>query len=181
MKFQNYINEAFDKPAPWIKKGLGANKREITYSFNVKGKSFGVSFGETSDNAFHVVFWEENKTGNWDFDVTNKGDALTVFATVLDIIRAFVKEYDNYVAALIFDAEKPDISGEADEGGSIKKSLSRAKLYDRMVKKFLPAGWKVTIKPSRDDTSYRMLKKDTSKIIPRSSRKWLSQQMVAGE
>ncbi len=61
-----------------------------------------------------------------DFSITGSGNSVGVFSTVVDIITAFVVEYDPsniYISA---------------------KEINRVKLYLKMIKRLLP-GWHITI------------------------------------
>lgn len=119
MKFINYINELFDKPVKWIivrnmKDDFQAYFQTDTYKryvFDAMLESgleeiWNIQFAMKNPNDPHERFW----------DITGSGDEIKVFATVVDIFKAFVAHYKPQV--FYFAAKEP----------------SRQKLYDRFAK-----------------------------------------------
>ena len=118
------IKEALDKPLPYTVTNktskffdarFKAGDREIVFSATYSGGSFWeISFSELNGNSESTM-----KTGS--------GNEFAVFATVKAILQEFIERYKPY--RLTIDSHK----GEG----------NRTRLYQRMISKNLPAGWKV--------------------------------------
>jgi hypothetical protein len=117
----------------------------------------------TSDNGHTVLFfidragpaWDAGFSQNlgtrenpkWSTLITGKGDEYRIFGTIMKIMSDFIKEYQPEM--ITFTAEK----SEGD----------RNRLYDKMVKRHVPAGYEYDISHNSSDyRSYFVLKrKDT--------------------
>lgn len=122
--FFQMIKEALDKPLPYTVTNktskffdarFKAGDREIVFSATYSGGSFWeISFSELNGNSESTM-----KTGS--------GNEFAVFATVKAILQEFIERYKPY--RLTIDSHK----GEG----------NRTRLYQRMINKNLPSGWKV--------------------------------------
>jgi hypothetical protein len=136
------IKEALDKPLPYTVTNktakffdaqFKAGEREIIFTAQYTGGSFwDISFAEREPGKDYE---STKKTGS--------GNEFAVFATVKAILNQFINEYNPQ--RLMIDSFK----GEA----------NRTKLYQRMITKNLPAGWKM----DRDDahpsyTTFNLIK-----------------------
>jgi hypothetical protein len=114
------LNELFDKQYNWHWKiepdAMDATSRADfrTHDDQLVAVGFDLQSGNAS-----VDFAK-----NFAFDATNEGDQFRIFATVMDVIRDYVGEIDP--KTLTFSAEKDPKTN----------SMSRIKLYKRMVAKF---------------------------------------------
>lgn len=100
-RFREYINEVLNKPVPW----QWYNKDKYNYSakFRVGDASYEVWLDNNTvpygDN-FHQDDWElvfrlSHLVGNPDvsaYGITKTGGELVVFSTVIEIVKAFVRE-----------------------------------------------------------------------------------------
>ena len=155
MKTYSVFVEALDKPYPYK-----------TVTDPTKGKDAGrgkYEFGKGKDkvvvNVIRTHWHGETEEAVWDVNFerggsvekTGQGDSLKIFATVLDILKKFVKDKDP--SHVNFAAEKA-----ADDKGS------RGKLYLRLAKKFFGKDYKIRTDISRssyagDETMFFSLDK----------------------
>jgi len=129
---EDTLNELFDKPVDWHwdEKENGF----LSASFMIGQARYVVLLtnepiyhndtGEyVDDNVWDVEF--QDPTANNPHGITGKGNATTVFATVISILTKF--KYDNLQATLKFTAKEP----------------SRQKLYNRLIGTLQQMGLKV--------------------------------------
>lgn len=114
------IEEAFDQPYPikWEKSDYG------DYDAMTKlpdGTPLTIMFDHESPDDVVITFWRNNN-----LELTGEGDAQRVFATVLHAIQEFLKM--EQPTNISFSASK-----EVEPG---QNEMSRAKLYDRLVKRY---------------------------------------------
>lgn len=134
------LNELFNSGVKDFSETKAFERR--TYKFKVDGKEYIVSIVKTSmTDAWNIVFSGQDKNGYESTLVTGQGNELKVFASVVNIIKNFIKKNDPLV-----------ISFFAKEG-------NRSKLYDRMVKRFAKGYTVKTSKPFNDEIMYRLSKK----------------------
>jgi hypothetical protein len=127
------IDEAFDNPYRYTGGSGGSKSAAVLYKFFTTEKDeIVVTFEklEWSDEEYSwiVAFNRDGSDG-----VTGGGDAMRIFATVIEILKDFIKKYNPPVVG--FSAFK-SVDDLADNKGN--KKGSREKLYLRMVKKFAP-------------------------------------------
>lgn len=106
-----------------------AHKGDVHVRFRAGDRDIQVDFEfeKFADGVWEVAFAERHPTKNtMKFDITSSGNEFRVFATVVDIIKAFLDKYDP--KALTFSAEKS-------EG-------SRAQLYQKLVSRLVGGKWK---------------------------------------
>lgn len=120
------LNELFTTgigPWQWVTR----SKLRANASFTVMGKRY--IFGATTSNydneSWEIIFIASGQ-GTDSVGITGVGNAASVMATVVDILRDFVTTTPD-VSELTFSAEEP----------------SRRRLYLRMVQRLLPA-WELT-------------------------------------
>jgi len=119
-QFRGSIAEAFDQPYPikWEKSEYG------DYDAMTKlpdGTPLTIMFDHESPDDVVITFWRNNN-----LELTGEGDAQRVFATVLHAIQEFLKM--EQPTNISFSASK-----EVEPG---QNEMSRAKLYDRLVKRY---------------------------------------------
>ena len=120
------VNEAFDQPyniLRWEKGDFGdvdaiARLDDGTFLSIMFNKGFSK---DSKEEAWSVEFYRNNSQ-----EVTGEGDAQRVFATVLSAIQKFIKKVKP--VNISFSASKETDSGE--------ESVSRAKLYNRLVRRY---------------------------------------------
>jgi hypothetical protein len=140
--------EAFDKPYRWqLKKDdeIQAKYQAVTDA----GDKLKVSFDKAThrDGKDKLVFSVAGETGT-----TGGGDAFKIMATVLDIIRDYVK--NNEPKAIWFAANKDEYFGK-----DSSEVQSREKLYTKMVERFAKkAGYKLKLGKNKYSTIYRLIK-----------------------
>ena len=110
-KFKQYIAEAFDKPYPYnYKPGIATAKLDDGSKLEITMQRYGEMW---------IISFRRNGKAN----VTGQGDQMRVFATVIDVIKKFIKKESP--KKIFFSAEKNKDDKD-----------SREKLYSRLVKKF---------------------------------------------
>lgn len=145
------LAEAFDKPY----------KYRVTYKSNDTFlASFETDEGDKVDFAAvgpekyddpddAEVAWEISFDRNYSQEKTGEGDAMRIFATVIQIIQDFIKQIDP--EQMTFSAVKGNQrSNEKD---------SREKLYSRLIKKYLSKKYKVDERPEASGTIWYFTKK----------------------
>jgi GNAT superfamily N-acetyltransferase len=115
------LNELFEQPYNWKWK-IAPEPMDATSraDFRTHDNEL-VNVGFDSHDGVHTVDFDKN----FSFGATNQGDQFRIFATVMDVIRDYVKKVDP--KTISFSAEK-------DPRGS--RPMSRINLYKRMVAKF---------------------------------------------
>ena len=151
-KHFNELTEAFDKPYRYTKKEL--YKGYIVYRFFTDdGSDVDVLFQENEisddESVWHVLFERKGEMG-----VTGEGDAMRIFATVIDVLKDFTKK--EKPQELAFSADKPAWAVDAGKG----QKGSREKLYKKMVQRYAGRlGYKYKIDSSSTATEFRLVKK----------------------
>jgi hypothetical protein len=139
------LTEAFDQPYAykWEKSELSG---DYTASATLNdGSSLTIKFDHDDDNEGH---WQVVFSRNSSMEVTGEGDAQRVFATVLTAIKQFVENVKP--KSLIFSASK-------DVDTTSANPESRAKLYNRLVKRYASSvGYKMRSQEENDRTLYTL-------------------------
>ena len=135
------LNEVFDAPVNWEAHEERPDYFEAWFRIRIMPYKFRASAfiqdnGEmVQPSRWDIEFYADIDTRLHDkYGILNIGHQQQVFATVVDIMSSFIKEYNP--AILSFAAEEP----------------SRRKLYQRMVSRLLP-NWKMT-QSGKDITVY---------------------------
>lgn len=125
MRFLQFINESFNKVQDYK---LTRDTLTVKhYKFNINDMEYLVTFNRDIFNDVESE-WEcafRFITGSNDeakFKITNTGNYMIVFATVISIMKDFLKTFDNLIGSIIFTANI--------------REPSRIKLYDTMMSKF---------------------------------------------
>jgi len=142
--------ETFDQPYPltWEPGSIRDGDMDA-YTKLPDGTNLLIMFNKQpyGDEDYMVEFHRDDSQ-----EVTGKGDAYRIFATVLHAIQKFIKERSPDM--LFFSAEKG-------EEGEQKDWASRAKLYTRMVQKFArQLGYNAYIEDQGDMVQYELNKID---------------------
>lgn len=140
------LTETFDMPYKW--KWI---RKDIDYYI--------ARFTASNDSDIRVViklfendYWDIRFTRNDSLNITGGKDAFRIFATVMEIIKAFVK------------IESPEKMNFIAEKMTLKeRGNSRSSLYERMVKKHaMDLGYKFEIEDTSTETVFKLTKKDSS-------------------
>jgi hypothetical protein len=105
--------ELFDQP---VKYEIDSDGDGWTAAFTVNGEHFEVLVEQISTDAYEVSF--RSMEG---LKLTGRGDAVTVFSTVINIVRDLVKSNPKQIRTISFRGDKSE--------------ASRAPLYARLAKK----------------------------------------------
>ena len=167
IKFQRHsdtLTEAFNRPYKYrLKKAnktfyIGEfelpDKGEVTVYFegmewSDTERSWGVKFQRTNPKRSHASLGE-----------TGEGDAMRIFATVIEIIKEFVKK--EKPQELNFAAHKPEWMSDLPYGHPDKKKemTSREKLYKRLVQRYAGRmGYKYSTETDTSATDFRLVPK----------------------
>lgn len=139
------LSEAMTSPAPmrW-KHGTTV----IQAYFKAGGENYEIAFFPSNDGTkLEVEFVGMNSDGDITYDATGKGNALTVFSTVLEAIRIQV---DDFQPTFVTFAAHGDV-------------ISRKKLYERMVKRFVKDNPGASYKLMHDRFKVRLKPKEVKK------------------
>jgi len=93
-------------------------------------------------------------------DITGEGDAMRIFATVIEIIKEFLKK--EKPMELNFSAHKPDWMTELPYNHPKRKKdlTSREKLYKKLLQRYAgKMGYKYTTQTDKTATDFRLVKK----------------------
>ena len=155
MDFFEYreLHEAFDKPYRFSSKGLNKKEGNVKYDFTTEDSmpdEVEVYFESDGEEEPHytISFDRDGSTS-----VTGEGDAMRIFATVIAIIKDFVKKRDPKLMG--FSAFKDVFASSTAPGKG-----SREKLYDRMLKKYAGSmGYKYYKVSGVDKTEFELRRK----------------------
>jgi hypothetical protein len=128
--FSGSLRESFDsKPFPWKKQ----NKNH--YWFEIKEKDVSIIYDVTFEydaatDQVEVSFTIDQGTGTTKLiSLSNTGHQYQVFVTVIDIWKDFVKNNSTIKEYLIISVDN--------------ESPARSRVYQKLLKRFLPAEWKM--------------------------------------
>ena len=135
------VNEAFDKPYSF----KWETSEHGDYDALAKlpdGTNLSIMFTNQGDEEWQVEFHRNNSQ-----EVTGEGDSQRVFATVLSAIDTFIKKEHPW--RIMFSASKDVEPGQNSE--------SRAKLYDRLIKRYAKAwGYEEYNEDHGDQVTYEL-------------------------
>ena len=143
------ISESFNiKPVNWDL--VKNNDIENIYRFIIDNNTYLVFFKiPIRDNKPTIVDFgiHDANTNNIVYTMTKTGNVYTVLMTVIDTIKDFISRNDPY--GIEFSARK-DIND--------KDSKSRATVYTRLVKKFMPSHYNLTMRDTGHEIHYTLIK-----------------------
>ena len=149
------LNEAFNRPYRYTKHRLF--KGHTVYRFVPDDKTeVDVIFKEDEISDDESV-WRVSFERNMRQDMTGEGDAMRIFATVIDIIKDFTKK--EKPQEMTFSAVKPDWF-EIELGDKPNVISSREKLYKRLVKRYASSmGYDYKVDPRKGATDFGLVRK----------------------
>jgi hypothetical protein len=154
----NELTEAFNRPYKFRKQKL--HKGYFVYRFVADDKSeVDVLFLENEISDEESV-WYVKFERNGDTRATGGGDAMRIFATVIEVIKDFTKK--EKPQEMVFSAEKPAerLTLPHDHPKRSKEMGSREKLYKRLVKRYAGRlGYKYTTQSDYSATDFRLVQK----------------------
>ena len=160
-KLYNHIqilDEAFDKPYRFRKQKLYDGY--FVYRFITDDKSeVDVLFKENEVSA-DESYWTVNFERNGDTRATGEGDAMRIFATVIEVIKDFVKK--EKPQEMVFSAEKPAwrMNLHHNDPKRSKEMGSREKLYKKLVQRYAGRmGYKYSTQSDYSATDFRLVAK----------------------
>ena len=160
-KLYNHIqilDEAFDKPYRFRKQKLYDGY--FVYRFITDDKSeVDVLFKENEVSA-DESYWTVNFERNGDTRATGEGDAMRIFATVIEVIKDFVKK--EKPQEMVFSAEKPAwrMNLHHNDPKRSKEMGSREKLYKKLVQRYAGRmGYKYSTQSDYSATDFRLVRK----------------------
>tara|TARA_R100000951_G_scaffold21633_1_gene17997 strand:- start:1218 stop:1697 length:480 start_codon:yes stop_codon:yes gene_type:complete len=158
LNFTEYLKEAFDKPYRFIRKEL--YKGNIVYRFVTEEKDEVDVILKENEISDDESSWTVTFERNMSQQVTGGGDAMRIFATVIEVIKDFVKK--EKPQELVFSAEKPAWRANLHhkDPKRSKDMGSREKLYKRLVQRYAGRlGYKYTTQSDYGATDFRLVKK----------------------
>ena len=134
--WEDQINELFQPGQHWEWTYLEADGAMAKFEVGGIPYFFGASPNFGTPGGWTVVFKIDNDNidSSSKFGLTGTGNSAQVMSIVVDILRDFLKKYQDKVKALVFSAAEP----------------SRQKLYIKMVLRLLP-NWKLTSNPAGNE------------------------------
>lgn len=141
------LTEAFDKPYKVRLKKIDP----LEYNAKVRLDDGSMLEIMITGNEFDYISWNVVFERNGTLEVTGEGDAMRIFATVLEAVGQFIKKVKP--EELRFSAAKTGVT-DADTKGS------REKLYARLVKRFASKwGYQSNEMSTSQDTTFYLTKK----------------------
>ena len=149
------LTEAFNRPYRYTRHVLF--KGHTVYRFIPDDKTEVDVIFKEDDISDDESVWRVSFERNMRQDVTGEGDAMRIFATVIDIIKDFTKK--EKPQEMTFSAVKPDWF-EIELGDKPNVISSREKLYKRLVKRYASSmGYKYQVAPRSGATDYELVRK----------------------
>ena len=160
-KLYNHIqilDEAFDKPYRFRKQKL--MKGYFVYRFIADDKSEVDVLFKENEISDEESYWTVNFERNGDTRATGEGDAMRIFATVIEVIKDFVKK--EKPQEMVFSAEKPAwrMNLHHMDPKRSKEMGSREKLYKKLVQRYAGRmGYKYSTQSDYSATDFRLVAK----------------------
>jgi len=147
----DFVLESMDNPYTARLKKTG--KTEYRSDFTTDdGSKVSVHFeGDEHIDDYDETDWEISFVRNGSQALTGEGDAMRIFATVIKLIREFIKK------------EKPvyfNLSAAKDDKSNTSKLQSREKLYGRLIKRYI-TGYNIQPERSRSGTTFYFTAQET--------------------
>ena len=166
-KLYNHIqilDEAFNQPYRYNLKRINAFYYIGDFDLPDKGKVVmfieGHEWSDT-ESAWSIKFQRHHPNRqHGSLGETGEGDAMRIFATVIAMIKEFIKK--EKPQEINFAAHKPDwmVDLPHDHPKRSKELTSREKLYKRLVKRYAgPMGYKFTTQTDNSATDFRLVPK----------------------
>jgi len=160
----NTLTEAFDNPYKYNLKKKHSNfyigKFDLPDGGDVTVYFEGMEWSDV-EMSWGVKFQRTNpKRPNASLGITGEGDAMRVFATVIEIIKEFLKK--EKPQELNFAAHKPEWMSDLPHGHPDKKKemTSREKLYKKLVQRYAGRmGYKYSTETDSSATDFRLVPK----------------------
>lgn len=164
MRANEIVTESLNKPAKWVIDRVSKTDRKYTWRIGDNGyaliaariKEPGSDKIKGWDISFSIDVPVPGAPDDFSFTATGSGNELTVFATVIDIIlKDIIPNVDPDV--MLISADK--VEGDDD------RPTNRARLYERMIKRYLPPGY--TFEVLHNDSysiEYKITKAKTDEI-----------------
>ena len=134
-------NESFNtKPGSIVDKSNKLVNGSLFYNFVVNGKQYVVEFAKVKHGVFDVDF----STGG-NFGLTNERQQMKVLSTVIEVILRFIKKHKPI--SLLFSAGKES---------NYENENIRAKVYTRMLNKFLPDEYTYSTSETRNFVNFKV-------------------------
>jgi len=157
-KHFSVLTEAFDKPYRFTKTRL--YKGYFVYRFFTSDRSEVDVLFKENEISDEESYWTVSFERDGRQDATGGGDAMRIFATVIEILKDFTKK--EKPQELAFSAEKPAerISLPHDHPNRTAEMGSREKLYKKLVQRYAGRmGYKYTTQTDNNATDFRLVKK----------------------
>lgn len=142
------FNESLNTPYPykWFTKTNAEGYARFT-SDNDSVIHFHIYLDEAGG---YTIDFTATANGKSTFELTNRGDAFRVMATIIKILEEYIKKYRKGASYFRFSADK---SSSSDNG--------RTNLYKRLFKKYTPPGrWHKDIDKVDNSTYFTYYNKD---------------------
>ena len=152
------LSEAFNKPYSFRKQKL--MKGYFVYRFITDDKSEVDVLFKENEISDDESYWTVNFERNGDTRVTGEGDAMRIFATVIEVIKDFVKK--EKPQEMVFSAEKPAwrMNLHHMDPKRSKEMGSREKLYKKLVQRYAGRmGYKYSTQSDYSATDFRLVAK----------------------
>ncbi len=146
-----FFTEALNRPYPAVLQKIKSDEYRATFKLDDGGElNLDINGDEHIDDYDHLD-WEINFQRNGDQSVTGEGDALRIFATVMKLIKDFVKK------------EKPkymSVSAAKDKRSKTKNPVQgRERLYKRLLQKNVGSKYSIDTDTSSSGTMFAMKRK----------------------
>ena len=152
------LTEAFDKPYKFTKQKL--YKGFVVYRFFTADRSEVDVLFKENEISDEESYWVVNFERDGRQDQTGEGDAMRIFATVIDILKDFTKK--DKPQEIGFSAEKPAerLTLPHDHPKRSKEMGSREKLYKKLVQRYAGRmGYKYSAQSDYNATDFKLVRK----------------------
>ena len=157
-KHHDALTEAFNRPYKFSKQKL--YKGYFVYRFFTSDRSEVDVLFKENEISDEESYWVVNFERDGRQDQTGEGDAMRIFATVIEILKDFTKK--EKPQEIGFSAEKPAsrITLPHDHPNRSKEMGSREKLYKKLVQRYAGRmGYKYSTKTDYNATDFKLVAK----------------------
>ena len=152
------LTEAFDKPYRYTR--IDLYKGFVVYRFFTSDRSEVDVLFKENEISDEESYWVVNFERDGRQDQTGEGDAMRIFATVIEILKDFTKK--EKPQEIGFSAEKPASRITLPHGhpGRSKEMGSREKLYKKLVQRYAGRmGYKYSTQTDYNATDFKLVRK----------------------
>ena len=155
----DFMLESFDKPYPAKLKKVYNNEYKSDFTTD-NGDEVSVLFeGHEHIDDYDNMDWQISFERNGSQELTGEGDAMRIFATVIKLIREFIKK--EKPVYMNFSAVKDN------QNAKTNKLQSRERLYSRLIKRYI-TGYKVDFETGSRGSTWNFTRENVQEMTTTS-------------